>query len=326
MNTNIQSWKDYVPQSVSLYYVDYRENLDEHEKLQEKCIRLNALMPLTEEILEWYMDQENDNQNQFLEKIRKMMETDGKLREYEEHLEEIEELLSERNDTDPTDDLIRNSSPTTMFYSLGLEIEGYANETSTREESYVISTNKIRRALNLKKNQFEEQLTELVDNAPYGGELRIYFNAMFNELVTNDNDNDFKTIRFHGDVLIALADSPNGSGYHITLPLDITLPFRRDNLYVDSQIHYSYADEICGMCRDWCDSTQWETGMKPLNATIGKSTMTEHQKQQFLYETTFREGRCTFGDMNPKRHRDTYYIYSFPCGSKCPHCGTFWID
>lgn len=326
MNTNIQSWKDYVPQSVSLYYVDYRENLDEHEELQEKCIRLNALMPLTEEVLEWYMDQENDNQNQFLEKIRKMMETDGKLREYEEHLEEIEELLSERNHTDPTDDLIRNSRPTTMFYSLGLEIEGYLNGTSTREESYVISTNKIRHALNLKKNQFEEQLTELVDNAPYGGELRIYFNAMFNELVTNDNDNDFKTIHFHGDVLVALADSHNGSGYHITLPLDITLPFRRDNLFVDSQIHYSYASEVCGMYRDWCNSTKWETGMESLNVTIRKSTMTKHQKQQARYEKTFKEGRCTFGDMNYKRHRDTYYINSFPCGSKCPHCGTFWID
>ena len=56
MNTNVQSWKDYVPQSVSLYYVDYRENLDEHEELQEKCIRQNDLMPLTKEVLEWYME------------------------------------------------------------------------------------------------------------------------------------------------------------------------------------------------------------------------------------------------------------------------------
>lgn len=326
MNTNVQSWKDYVPQSVSLYNVDYRENLDEHEELQEKCIRQNDLMPLTEEVLEWYMEQEANNWNQLLDEIRKKMERDGKLHEYEEHLDEMGDLFYERNDTDPTDGLIRNSRPTNMFYSLGVKIEGYADGTSNREESNAISYNKIRRALKLKKSQFDDQLTELVDNATYGGELRIYFNAMFDDLLTSNKKRDFKTIRFHGDVIVAVADSHNGSGYHVELPLDITLPFNRDNLFVDSQVHYSYANEICGMCNDWCDSTKWQTGMEPVKASIPKSTMSEHQQKEARYEKTFREGGCTFGDMNYNRHRDTYYIYSFPCGNKCPHCGTFWID
>lgn len=326
MNTNVQSWKDYVPQSVSLYYVDYRENLDEHEELQEKCIRQNDLVPLTEQVLEWYMEQEANNWNQLLDEIRKKMERDGKLHEYEEHLEEMGDLFYERNDTDPTDGLIRNSRPTNMFYSLGVIIEGYADGTSNREESNAISYNKIRRALKLKKGQFDEQLAELVDNATYGGELRIYFNAMFDDLLTSNKKRDFKTIRFHGDVIVAVADSHNGSGYHVELPLDITLPFNRDNLFVDSQVHYSYANEICGMCNDWCDSTKWQTGMEPVKASIPKCTMSEHQEKEARYEKTFREGGCTFGDMNYNRHRDTYYVNSFPCGNKCPHCGTFWID
>lgn len=326
MNTNVQSWKDYVPQSVSLYYVDYRENLDEHEELQENCIRQNDLMPLTEEVLEWYMEQEANNWNQLLDEIRKKMEKDGKLHEYEEHQEEMGDLFYERSDTDPTEELIRNSRPTNMFFSLGVEIEGSADGTSTHEESNAISCNKIRRALKLKKGQFEEQLTELVDNATYGGELRIYFNAMFDELITSDKESDFKTIRFHGDVIVAIADSHNGSGYHVELPLDITLPFNRDNLFVDSQVHYSYADEICGMCNDWCDSTKWQTGMIAVKASIRKSTMSGHQEKEARYEKTFREGGCTFGDMNYNRHRNTFYINSFPCGNKCPHCGTFWID
>lgn len=326
MNTNVQSWKDYVPQSVSLYNVDYRENLDENEELQEKCIRQNDLMPLTEEVLEWYMEQQSNNWNQLLDEIRKKMERDGKLHEYEEHLDEMGDLFYERNDTDPTEELIRNSRPTNMFYSLGVKIEGYADGTSNREESNAISYNKIRRALKLKKSQFDDQLTELVDNATYGGELRIYFNAMFDDLLTSNKKRDFKTIRFHGDVIVAVADSHNGSGYHVELPLDITLPFNRDNLFVDSQVHYSYANEICGMCNDWCDSTKWQTGMEPVKASIPKSTMSEHQQKEARYEKTFREGGCTFGDMNYNRHRDTYYINSFPCGNKCPHCGTFWID
>ena len=90
-----------------------------------------------------------------------------------------------------------------------------------------MSCYKVRRALKLKKGQFDTLIEEPVDNATYGGELRIYFNAGFNELVTNDNGKDFRTIRFHGDVIIAVANSFNGSGYHISLPLDITFPFVR---------------------------------------------------------------------------------------------------
>ena len=34
MKKEKQSWTDYVPHSVSLYYVDYRENLDSLDDLQ----------------------------------------------------------------------------------------------------------------------------------------------------------------------------------------------------------------------------------------------------------------------------------------------------
>lgn len=324
--TPIESWKSYIPKSVSLYYVDYNEDLDEHKELQEACIRQNSLMPLSEKVQEWYMEQEIDNLNRILDGIEKDMAKDLKLHTYKKHEEEIRDMLYERNDTDPADDLIRNSSVTNLFYSLGVEIEGYCYGSCSRGESEAMSCYKIRRALKLKKGQYDSGILELVQNAPYGGELRVYFNAMFNRLVTDDNESDFKTIRFHGDVVIAIADSHNGSGHDITLPIDITIPFTRDNLFVDSEVHYSYASEICGMSDDWCDSTKWETGMKPIKKTIPKSAMTKHQKEQTQYEKTFREGRCTFGDMNHKRHRDTFYISSFPCGSKCPNCGTFWIN
>ena len=180
--------------------------------------------------------------------------------------------------------------------------------------------------MNLKEGLFTDELHELLFNAPYGGELRIYFNAIFSRLITGDTSHDFKRIRFYGGVIVAIVDSRNGAGYHVSLQTDITLPFYRDNLFVDSQVHYSYANEICGLLNSWCDSTRWETGMMSLEVTLQKSHINEYQKQEALYEKRFREGGCTFGDMNHKRHRDTYYINSFPCGTKCPHCGTFWID
>lgn len=149
---------------------------------------------------------------------------------------------------------------------------------------------------------------------------------MFDRLISKDPENDFKSIRFHGNVVVAIADSRNGSGHHVRIPLDITFPFRRENLFVDSQVHYSYANEVCGMTNDWCDSTKWEMGMIPFTGSVRKSRMAEYKKQEAAYEQTFRDGKCTFGDMNYKRHRDVRYSNEYPAGCRCPHCGTFWID
>lgn len=326
MNMPPQSWKDYVPRMVSLYHVDYNENLDNHDELQERCIRRNSLEPLKEQVRKWYGEQEHNSLQRYLAKIRKAMEADGKSDEYTRHEESMKELLYERNGIDPANELIDNSTVTNMFYSLGVEIEGCVYGSNARGRAEAISLHKIRKALSLKKGQFEDKLHELLLNTPYGGELRIYFNAIFSRLLTRNNKNDFKRIRFYGNVIIAVVDNRNRAGYHIRLPTDLTLPFLRDNLFVDSQVHYSYANEICGMLNGWCDSTRWETGMEPVKSILRKSRMSEHQRQEALYDKIFREGGCTWGDMNHKRHRNTYYINSFPYGTKCPHCGTCWID
>lgn len=34
-----QSLEQHLPEYTDLFYVDYREDLDEHEDIQEKCIR-----------------------------------------------------------------------------------------------------------------------------------------------------------------------------------------------------------------------------------------------------------------------------------------------
>lgn len=324
--TAIQPWECHVPKSVSLYFVDYNESLDEHEDLQEKCIRQNSMLPLDEESSEWYSEQFSENLRTEMQDIKKSMEKAGLGGEYAENEDKICDMLYDRNDTYPTEGLIRNTSTTTMFYSLGLEIEGYQYGKCCRKHSEAYWCNRIRQILRLRKGQYDDRILEMLMAASYGGELRIYFNAMFNDLVSGDSGQDFKTIRFYGNVVVAIADSHGGSGDHTTLPIDITLPFNRDNLFVDSQVHYSYADEICGMVHDWCDSTKWEPGMKSVKKKLSKSRMTEHQQQEAEYVKTFRKGGCTTGDINISRHRDVYYINDYPCGHKCPHCGTFWVD
>ena len=324
--TAIQPWECHVPKSVSLYFVDYNESLDEHEDLQEKCIRQNSMLPLDEESSEWYSEQFTENLRAEMRDIKESMEKAGLGGEYVENEDNICDMLYDRNDTYPTEGLIRNTSTTTMFYSLGLEIEGYQYGKCHRSQSEAYWCNRIRQILRLRKGQYDDRILEMLMAAAYGGELRIYFNAMFNDLVSGDSGQDFRTIRFYGDVVVAIADSRIGSGDHTMLPIDITLPFNRDNLFVDSQVHYSYADEICGMVHDWCDSTKWETGMKPIKKKLPKSRMAEHQRQEAEYTETFRRGGCTAGDINISRHRGVYYTNDYPCGHKCPHCGTFWVD
>ena len=53
MNRTAKQLVDYVPQCVSLYYVDYRDDLDGHEDIQEECIRSNSLEKLYEKAYEW---------------------------------------------------------------------------------------------------------------------------------------------------------------------------------------------------------------------------------------------------------------------------------
>lgn len=223
MNQTLQL-TDYIPQYVNLYYVDYRDDLDEHEDIQEECIRSNNMEKLYEKAYEWYEEQESSNMHDYLEETRKNMEADNLAGEFEEHEDEIRELIYDQNDSDPVKDLIRNSSVTNFFYSLGVEISGYLTGCSLRGESVAMACHKVRRALHLKKGEFDEKIEELVENATYGGELRIYFNAMFDRLISKDPENDFKSIRFHGNVVVAIADSRNGSGHHVRIPLDITFP------------------------------------------------------------------------------------------------------
>ncbi len=130
--------------------------------------------------------------------------------------------LSTTGTIDPVKDLIRNSSVTNFFYSLE-EISGHGIGCSLWENQspwpYIMYV-----ALHLKKGSLTIKIEELVENATYGGELRIYFNAMFDRLISKDPENDFKKHPF----------TPNNGGYcrqpewfrhHARIPLDITFPF-----------------------------------------------------------------------------------------------------
>lgn len=103
----------YVPETVSLYHVNYRENLNEREDLQEQCIRNNNMGRLYETVMECYAEQEAESLLKILGEIKEKMAEEKRQEEFEEHREEITDLILSRNDTDPAEELIKIPPPST---------------------------------------------------------------------------------------------------------------------------------------------------------------------------------------------------------------------
>jgi hypothetical protein len=325
MKTN-KTWEDYVPKTVSLCYVDYDDNLNTHTSLQQQCLSKNSLDNLYEKESDWFCDQRVNSIEEKMESIQSCMEKDGVLQEYHDNQKNIRELLYDRDNSDTIKDLIKNTRNEIMFYSTGVEINDIYGTGSNYSKLLKQEIAKIKKNLGIKGEQFYNEIKELIENAGYGGELRIYFNERFDTFIT-DTDKDFESVRFHGNVNIAIADSINGSGDCIVLPIDIILPFKRENIFIDHEVKYSFAHDVCGMCGDYGKDTivvLSYTSAKNDKLTISK--MAKHMEQEREYDKNFQSGKCSLFDMNIRRHRNIIYQNSYPCGNKCMDCGTFWVD
>lgn len=325
MNPQVQP---YLPNYVSLYYVDYRDDLCEHNDLLQESLSSNSLDPINEKVWDWWDYPEGE----YLKEIQQKMEQDDLDEVYEENEDEIRDWLCEHDTSTPVDDLLCNTGKISMFYSLGLEIDGWHSafmcnnwrNTTEAQEAY-----RIRRKLGIEKDTPEAKLIDsIVQNAYGGGELRIYFINGLSAVLSEDPENDFKQIHFKGKFAVAVYNTCEGSGDFEYITIDKTFPFTRDNLYTSESDKYSL-ENCFGMCNDWLDKSSVPTFSmeKPKRASkIAKSKNAERMAQEAEYNKVFKAGGCTAGDMDYKRHRDVYYDNNVPCGSHCPHCGTFWID
>ena len=325
MNAQIQP---YLPDYVNLYYVDYCDNLREHKELLQKSLSSNSLNPIQEEVFDWWDYPEGE----YLKEIRQTMEHDDLEELYEENEDEIRDWLYEHDTSTPVEDLLRNTGEISMFYSLGLEIDGWHSafmcnnwrNTTEAQEAY-----RIRRKLGIEKNTPEAKLIDsIVQNAYGGGELRIYFSQPLSELLSDDPDKDFQQIHFKGEFAVAVYNAGEGSGDFEYINIDRTFPFIRSNIFISKSEKY-YLEDCFGMCSDWLDKSAAPifSMNKPKSCQkINESKNAARNLQDAEYTRVFKAGGCTFGDMDYRRHRDVYYDNNVPCGSHCPHCGTFWID
>lgn len=80
------------------------------------------------------------------------------------------------------------------------------------------------------------------------------------------------------------------------------------------------------MYSSFCDCTDVSFSKTSKKIKVKESSLHDELEKENQYNKTFKLGGCTPLDMDMQRHRNTYYLNEFPCGTHCPHCNTFWID
>lgn len=222
------------------------------------------------------------------------------------------------------DDLLGNTSDQVFFYDT---CEEFGDQCFNSQMDKYNDVRRIKKTLGIKTKDFDNKIKVLLDNASYGGQLVVYFQAGVKELRECMNKATEKSIiTFTRNVSIAITNTGNGSGHDITIKHEFELPFNPENLFYEDTIKYNYSWEVCGMSRDWCNGTKWGFREKTRKQRVAKSSLNAAIDRDKEYQRVFDSGKCTFGDMDYKRHRDMKYSNDYPCGSRCPHCGTFFVD
>lgn len=316
---------DLLPKKVYLCEIDYRDSFDENHELMQKCIDENDLYPLEDACEFW--DCEYDSMDYYAKELAKDLvrefdvEDDEADEIVEEFREKINDELRERNQSDPISDMLRNTSDPVMFYDTGEEFDGFGNTAA----QYRLDRMRIKKLLGIKDSVHDHDIEQMLYQASYGGKLVVYFRQPITDFIGKD---DCNMIEFR-DPAIAIVDWWNGSGDHCHLSkVRFSLPFVRDNLVIDKTIKYNYTYAVCGMSSDWCDPSSAELVRMdiPNEVTVRVSEINDHKIQEAKYNEVFQSGKCSLGDMDISRHRNTKYINDFPCGTHCMDCGTFWID
>lgn len=320
---------DMIPKSVSLTYVDYRDNLDGYLEQMQKCIKENCLDAMYEAIDNAFMDQEWESVDSILKDVRKEIQSKYEIKKsdakdfIETHEDTLKDVIYERNNSDTIKDLVRNTDKVICFYDTGYEME--SDSWSWNEKEVIAERQRIKKILKIRGNDsYNANIEMMIRQASYGGQLVIYFRVDFTDLI----DEEAETICF-GSPTIAVINTDNGFGDNTNIKRHtFSLPYNSNNVFIDKLIKYNYTYEVCGMSEDWCDDTDVSLSKKVLRkaAPVEDSAINKHLEQEAKYNATFKAGGCTFGDMDINRHRNTPYGNDFPCGNKCVKCSTFWID
>lgn len=313
--------KENLQESYNLIYVDYNENLDEQMDEMQNSIINGNFDNFDEKIDDWYWDSMNDSINGEIYELKKQLKNKGySLDNFEDFEDVVYDIICGRDNSNPLPTLIRNTSKTPIFFSLNM----YIDEDL---DSIKRTLNKIKKILNIPFNnkEYDKDILYLLNNRCYGGHLGIFATPDYEDLLMN------KPMKFSGDIELAIVHYNNGSGWHTTLE-NFETPYYifNKNIFIDETFKYNFSFAVCGMRSDWCKDCELVIEQpKETDKIINikpNERLVSFIKNNAEYDKIFKEGGCSFGDMDIKRHRNVEYINEYPCGSRCKDCGTFWID
>jgi hypothetical protein len=315
------------PKHIELVYVDYRDTLDGSEDKIQSAIQKQEWSELDDCILDdWLWESQDNSIDCLLKELNSDIQREFNVDEdradefIENHREELQEYLQEHDESTVMNDLLKNTSDLVMFYDTGEYIEECLDEEELNK-----TIKFVKKILKIKSTelQYDHKLSVMIEQASYGGRLVVYFNGDINRLMNLQNKN---VITFE-NANIAIIDTMNGSGYNCQLDgYKFSLSFSPENIFLDKTIKYNYTYAVCSMSSSWCDDTNYSFSTKKIKATNKISTLNAELNNELELNKKFKAGKCTFGDMDMNRHKNTVYINDFPCGTHCKDCGTFWID
>ena len=303
--------------SYELIYIDYNDYI-ENAKDVERIVQEGNANFMWEDG-DWFLENIWESITYLIDELEKKYNEIS-----DEDREEIREYMEEHDSSDPIKQLLKNTSSGYFYYSLGFEIEDHDGHCCCEKDCEENIINEIMKFLKTNDTKTRESVKHVVLNAGYGGDLVILFEDEIEYLLNNGN-----TIEFGPKCEICIMDRIQGSGHSEPLNTDIIVEFDRKNLHCDEGAPgYSFTGEVCGLTKGFMDGCS--IGNSELNKNIIKAKINEDEQNRLEkdkeYEKTYKEGKCTRGDINMSRHRDTYYKNEYPCGTHCPHCGHFWID
>lgn len=321
-----------LPTYISLSYVDYRDNLSHRIDCLQECISENSLINLYEDLDEYLYECQQEGidsyKKELITDIMHTFKTDQKKADTivnKTYQDDIEEILFQRDGSDAVKNLLKNTDKFSFFIDTGLEIDDGSWSWTRGEQTLWLK--KIKRKLKIKSNKWDDNIRLMLSQASYGGQLVVYFYGSIEKLITDDAEKDWKSVLFTNPA-IAIINTGCGSGDDTFLQgHSFAIPFNRKNLFIDRYFKYNYVTEVCGMSQNWCKesvATFFFDSVKGNKSVI--SPLAEEALMDRAYALIYRQGKCSFGDMDSTRHRDVYYTKDFTCGNICPHCGTFWID
>lgn len=107
--------RDLLPQTTSLYYVDYNDSLDEQTKVIEECLNKQSADKLYESVDDWYIDSPHYAIQEYNRELKNDLVSKFSIEDFEaeelieEHRDLIEEHYYNVDDSTLINDLCRNS-------------------------------------------------------------------------------------------------------------------------------------------------------------------------------------------------------------------------